>query len=106
MEYTVVEIDEPLPMVRRITLNRPEKRNALNHALRGQLLACAARGRRRSVGARDDRARCRAELLGGLRPRRRQRGSRDALLHTGRRGAVAPARHRGLDEHLGSRQGR
>ena len=38
MEYTVVLIDEPAPHVRRITLNRPEKRNALNHALRGQVM--------------------------------------------------------------------
>jgi enoyl-CoA hydratase len=34
----VVLIDEPAPTVRRITMNRPEKRNALNHALRGGLL--------------------------------------------------------------------
>jgi len=31
----VVLIDDPAPQVRRITLNRPAKRNALNHALRG-----------------------------------------------------------------------
>ena len=31
--------DEPAPGVRRVTLNRPAKRNALNHALRGALLA-------------------------------------------------------------------
>jgi enoyl-CoA hydratase len=33
----VLLIDEPLPRVRRLTLNRPEKRNALNDALRGAL---------------------------------------------------------------------
>jgi enoyl-CoA hydratase len=37
-EYSVVLIDEPAPHVRRITMNRPEKRNALNHALRGDIL--------------------------------------------------------------------
>lgn len=30
-------IDEPVPHVRRLTLNRPEKRNALDNALRGAL---------------------------------------------------------------------
>jgi enoyl-CoA hydratase len=34
----VVLIDDPAPHVRRVTLNRPEKRNALNHALRGAIL--------------------------------------------------------------------
>jgi enoyl-CoA hydratase len=33
-----VLIDEPAPQVRRITMNRPEKRNALNHALRGGVI--------------------------------------------------------------------
>jgi enoyl-CoA hydratase/carnithine racemase len=35
----VVLIDDPIPMVRRITLNRPEKRNALNHPLRGGIIS-------------------------------------------------------------------
>jgi enoyl-CoA hydratase len=40
----VILIDEPADGVRRITLNRPEKRNALNHALRGQLLDALVAG--------------------------------------------------------------
>jgi enoyl-CoA hydratase len=40
----VVLIDSPAPHVRRVTLNRPEKRNALNHALRGQLLDALVEG--------------------------------------------------------------
>ena len=31
-------IDDPLPRVRRITLNRPEKRNALSNLLRKEIL--------------------------------------------------------------------
>jgi len=44
MQYTVVVVDTPAPHVRRITMNRPEKRNALNHALRGELLDALAHG--------------------------------------------------------------
>jgi enoyl-CoA hydratase len=38
MSSNVVLIDDPAPQVRRITLNRAEKRNALNHALRGGIV--------------------------------------------------------------------
>jgi enoyl-CoA hydratase len=37
-EYATILIDTPAPHIRRITLNRPEKRNALNHQLRGDIL--------------------------------------------------------------------
>src|SRR5579875_3993279 len=38
MPYSVILVDEPAEGVRRITLNRPEKRNALFHPLRGEIL--------------------------------------------------------------------
>jgi len=38
VETNIILVDEPAPMVSRMTMNRPEKRNALNHALRGAIL--------------------------------------------------------------------
>jgi enoyl-CoA hydratase len=40
----LVLIDRPAEFVQRLTLNRPEKRNALNNALRGQLFAALQAG--------------------------------------------------------------
>ena len=44
MSDDVVLIDDPADGVRRITLNRPEKRNALNHALRGGIVRALVAG--------------------------------------------------------------
>ena len=44
MEYTSVLIDSPVPRVRRVTLNRPHKRNALNSALRQEIIAAVRAG--------------------------------------------------------------
>jgi enoyl-CoA hydratase len=38
MSYSLILIDDPAPLVRRVTLNRPEKRNPLGAAMRGEIL--------------------------------------------------------------------
>jgi enoyl-CoA hydratase len=39
MAYEWIEVSDPAPGVRRIQLNRPDKRNAINNGMRGELLA-------------------------------------------------------------------
>ena len=36
--YELIIVDDPAPTVRRITMNRPDKRNALNYTLRGEII--------------------------------------------------------------------
>jgi len=44
--YEMIVVDDPAEAVRRITLNRPEKRNALNNRLRGELFDALERADR------------------------------------------------------------
>lgn len=46
MADALILSDNPAPFVRRLTLNRPEKRNALSNALRGELFAALEAGDR------------------------------------------------------------
>ena len=57
MSEAVVLIDEPAPGVRRVTMNRPEKRNALNHDLRGGVI--------RALQEADDDPEVRVTILRG-----------------------------------------
>ena len=55
-----VIVDEPAPHVRRVTLNRPDKRNALNHPLRGAVLG--------ALYANDRDPDCHVQIVRGAGP--------------------------------------
>ncbi len=61
--YEFLEVDQAGPGVCRITLNRPEKRNAINNPMRGELLADLQAADRDDAVARLDPARRRYLLL-------------------------------------------
>ena len=87
MSDDVILVDEPAPRVRRITMNRPEKRNSLIHPLRGAILETLRAHDQDPGVSRHDHPRRGPVVLRGLRPRWRQRGPGDAVLHAGRRRA-------------------
>ncbi len=60
MMYEFLLVDEPADAVRRITLNRPEKRNAINSALRTELFD--------ALHAHDDDAGVRVTIVRGAGP--------------------------------------
>lgn len=57
---TVLLVDTPLPGVRRLTLNRPEKRNALNNELRGAIFS--------ALEAHDNDAEVKVTIVRGAGP--------------------------------------
>jgi enoyl-CoA hydratase len=57
---SVLLVDTPLPGVRRLTLNRPEKRNALNNELRGAIFS--------ALEAHDNDAEVKVTILRGAGP--------------------------------------
>ena len=70
MDSSLILLDDPAPMVRRITLNRPEKRNALNATLRREILTATREADRDDERARHRDPRRGHVLLRGLRPLR------------------------------------
>ncbi len=104
MAAEVILVDDPTAHVRRVTLNRPEKRNALNHALRGAIVD-ALREADQDPDVRVMIVRGAGKCFSsGYELGRRQRGAGVSLVHTGRRRPLAAARDSRLDEHLGAGQ--
>ena len=101
MAEELVLVDYPLPHVKRVTMNRPEKRNALIHPLRGAILDALREG-----DTDDD---VKVMIIRGAGPSFSagydlgggNEGHELPYYTRGRRRPVAPPRHRELDEHLG-----
>ena len=66
MSEKLVTVERAARNVRYVTLNRPDKRNAISTPLRAELFAVLARTRQRHRRACLDCARCRRLFLVGL----------------------------------------
>ena len=66
MDYSKIIVDEPRPAIRRITLNRPDKRNPLSNELRSELFHALESGDKDPDVRGNDDPRRRPLLFGGL----------------------------------------
>ena len=104
MAYECILVDEPAEAVRRITLNRPEKRNAISSQMRVRALRRAARSTTKTAtcGSRSCAARGRASRRATTSDRRLWDDK--PFWSLGRRRQVVAPRERGLVRVVGSRE--
>ena len=99
MTYTHILVDEPRPRIRRITLNRPEKRNALNNLLRKEIFeALEAADRDPDISVMIVRG-AGSSFSSGYDSLPTMRSSSPIILPAG------PANGRGMSPRAGSRSG-
>ena len=103
MQYQHIIVDHPRPRVQRITLNRPEKRNALNNRLRAEVFDVLQSADRDPEISNSILRGAGSVLFRGLRPVVEQFG-RSALPFGVGSGSMASPRRRRLVLDLGSCQ--